>query len=160
MLAWVIDWLCMLVWVLVVAAISVPLYLAGVISALDVRVENVLAFILFIAPITLALAWRESSARQATPGKRARRLIVTTNNRRVSFRRALLRNALKLALPWELGHTVAFTLAAGNGVIPAWIVPVAALTYALPIVYVVTLFVGDGRTLYDRVAGTVVSLAE
>ena len=79
---------------------------------------------------------------------------------RITLRRALLRNALKVALPWELGHTVAFTLATSNGIVPAWIIPVTALTYALPIVYIVTLFVGDGRTLYDRITGTVVALVE
>jgi hypothetical protein len=160
LLAWIIDWLCALIWVAVVAAIGVPLYLARVLPTLNNGGENLLAFVLLIAPVTLALSWRESSARQATPGKRVRRLIVTTAGARTSFGRALLRNALKVALPWELGHTVAFTLAFGSDVVPPWIVPLAAVTYALPIVYLVTLFVGDGRTLYDRVAGTTVSLAK
>jgi uncharacterized RDD family membrane protein YckC len=161
LLAWLIDWVCILAWVAIVAAIGVPLYLTGAMPLFDAGVENLFAFILIIAPITLALGWRESSVRQATPGKRVRRLIVVSavTGGRIRFGRALARNALKIALPWEFGHTVTFTLAASGGIVPPWIVPVAALTYALPIVYVVTLFVGDGRTLYDRIAGTVVTVA-
>ena len=160
LLAWILDWLCILVWVAVVAAVAVPLYLGGVLRDLGAVSENLLAFVLLIAPVTVALAWRESSRRQATPGKRLRRLVVTADEGRASYGRALLRNALKVGLPWELGHTVAFTLATGHGIVPVWIVPVAALTYALPIVYVVMLFVGDGRTIYDRIAGTVVTLGD
>ena len=162
LLAWIIDWLCILIWVAVVAAVGITLYVTGVTRGIDSVTGNIVGFVTLVAPVTVALAWRESSARQATPGKRARRLAVRSNadGTRISFGRALARNALKIAVPWELGHTVAFTLATGHGIVPAWIVPIIALTYALPIVYVVTLFVGDGRTLYDRIAGTVVALAD
>jgi uncharacterized RDD family membrane protein YckC len=162
LLAWLIDWLCILVWVAIVAAVGGILYATGVTRAMDPVSGNIVGFVTLIVPVTLALAWRESSARGATPGKRSRRLRVVASSgdgSRVSFRRALLRSVLKVALPWELGHTVVFTLVSSPNVVPVWIVPVAALAYALPIVYVVTLFVGDGRTLYDRVAGTTVVLA-
>ena len=158
LLAWLIDWLCILIWVTIVAAIGGALYATGVARSLDPVSGNIVGFIALIVPVTMGIAWRESSAREATPGKRVRHLAVTSGGARISFGRALLRNAVKIALPWELGHTVVFTLAMGNGTVPVWIVPITALTYALPIVYVVTLFVGDGRTLYDRVAGTVVTL--
>ncbi len=161
LLAWILDWLCILVWVAIVAVVGAVMYLTGVTRGIDPVVGNFVGFVTLIAPVTLALAWCESSAREATPGKRVRRLTVLSTGKggRVRFPRALLRNALKVALPWELGHTVAFTLAAGSGVVPVWLIPIAALTYALPIVYIVTLFVGDGRTLYDRLAGTVVTLS-
>jgi uncharacterized RDD family membrane protein YckC len=160
LLAWILDWLCILVWVAVVAAVGITLYLTGVTRSIDGVTGNIVGFVTLVAPITLALAWRESSPKQATPGKRLRRLTVQVvgTGSRVRFGRALLRNAIKLAVPWELGHTVAFTMATGGGIVPAWIVPVIALTYALPLVYLVTLFVGDGRTVYDRIAGTVVTL--
>ena len=158
LLAWLIDWFCILIWVAIVAAIGGVLYATGVIRTINPVSGNIVAVIILIVPVTFALAWRESSSREATPGKRLRHLRVSCGGARISFGRALLRNALKIALPWELGHTVVFTLATGNGTIPAWIMPITALTYALPIVYVLTLFVGDGRTLYDRIAGTVVTL--
>jgi uncharacterized RDD family membrane protein YckC len=160
LLAWILDWLCILVWVAVIAAIGIPLYLSGVTRSIDAVSGNVIGLVTLVVPITLALAWRESSRKQATPGKRARRLVVTVSGTgsRPGFGRTLLRNALKVALPWELGHTVAFTLATSGGIVPEWIVPVLALTYALPLVYLITLFVGDGRTAYDRIAGTVVAL--
>ena len=162
LLAGVIDWLCILVWIAVVAVVGITLYLTGVTRGIDSVTANIVGFVTLVAPVTIALARRESNAPEATPGKRARGLAVQSNadGSRTSFGRALARNALKIAVPWELGHTVAFTLATGNGIVPAWIVPIIALTYALPIVYIVTLFVGDGRTLYDRIAGTVVTLAE
>ena len=154
--------MCILVWVAVVAAVGITLYVTGVTRTIDAVTGNLVGFVTLIAPVTLALAWRESSSREATPGKRVRGLgvHVDKSGERASFGRALRRNVIKLALPWEFGHTVAFTLAAGNGVVPTWIVALAALTYALPIVYLVTLFVGDGRTLYDRIAGTVVVLTK
>jgi hypothetical protein len=80
----------------------------------------------------------------------------------VRFGRALLRNTLKIAIPWELGHTVALGLAdtgraaAGGGavVVPPWLWAVTGATYAMVIVYVGALFTGSRRTPYDRLSRT------
>ena len=153
--AWLLDWLIILLWVGIIAAIGSLVY-NQTHTALTPGLGNVLGFVTLIAPVTLALAWRESSARQATPGKRLRRLRVvrSVSRDRVRFGRALARNVLKIALPWELGHIVVFAIVGSDGTAFDWIIALAAVAYALPIVYVVTLFIGDGRTAYDRATGT------
>jgi uncharacterized RDD family membrane protein YckC len=153
--AWLVDWLMILVWVGIVAVIG-SLIFNQTHTALTPGLANLVGFVSLIAPVTLALAWRESSVREATPGKQLRRLRVVhaVSGDRVRFGRALARNALKIAVPWELGHTVVFAIAGSDGSAFDWIIALAAFTFALPIVYVATLFIGDGRTAYDRATGT------
>jgi hypothetical protein len=110
LLAWAIDWACVLVWVGVTAAIGVPLYLAGITTQLSVGALNVVAAVVLIVPVTFVLAASESSSHQATVGKRLRRLTVADvrTGRRVSYPRALARNALKIVLPWSIGRAAVF----------------------------------------------------
>lgn len=139
-----------------------------------------MAFVVLIAPVTAWLAGWERGARAASPGKRLLRLRVataitgtggtpTTGNRGrapgnaattvVTGRAALVRNALKVALPWELGHTAAYLLADPDAGAAAVRLGSACgvLASAIPLAYLATLFVGVGRTPYDRLAGTVVT---
>lgn len=126
--AWVVDWCVVLAWVAVTAAIGVPLYAAGVTASMGAVGLNVLSAAVVEAhtggPVTLG--------------------------------RAILRNALKVGLPWTIGHIAVIALvngsAGGSVATPVWIVTV--LAYVLPLIYVGSLLVGDGRTPYDRVAGT------
>ncbi|MFG1825775.1 RDD family protein [Microbispora bryophytorum] len=152
--AWLIDWLRILVLPLLLVPVGVALYSAGL--RLPVGLWNVISFLLLIAPVTLWCARRESGRFQATPGKRARGLIVVDarSGRPVGFGRALLRNTAKIALPWELGHTVAygFTTTARN--------PSEALMVLTIVVYVImfawlgALFLPSTRTPYDLLSGT------
>jgi uncharacterized RDD family membrane protein YckC len=107
-------------------------------------------------PVTLYFALFEGSARQATPGKRALGLCVTTlTEEPMSRGRALARTAVKFA-PWELAHTALRHT-------PGWplrpeptLLHGAAYAGSLLLAgwYVASLFLGDRRTPYDRVAGT------
>jgi uncharacterized RDD family membrane protein YckC len=158
--AWLIDWLC----ILVVPVALVPVGLITLNAGVDLPswVLNAGAFGLVIVPATLWAAWRESRPRGATPGKRLRRLRVvdSATGERVTFGRALVRNTAKIAVPWELGHTAAFGFAnapAGQGrtdTVGTWLWAVTAGAYAIVIVYVAALFVGSGRTPYDRLSRT------
>lgn len=156
--AWLIDWLLILAWVAVTAAVGVPLYLAGVTRALGVVALNVVSAVVVVLPVVAGLAWAEAGRRHASVGKRARhlRVIDARTGAGVSLGRALVRNALKVGLPWTIGHIAVIALATGGSADPVapavWVV--TALAYVLPLIYVVALFVGDGRTPYDRVAGT------
>ena len=68
--------------------------------------------VVLIVPATVWLAAWESSRSAATPGKRLLGLRVRVlREGDVGRRRAAARNVLKVALPWELGHTAAFLLA-------------------------------------------------
>ncbi|MFF1877023.1 RDD family protein [Leifsonia sp. NPDC058230] len=162
LLAWLVDWACILGWAAVTAAVGVPLYLSGATRGIDALTVNLVSAVVLVVPVTLALAWLESSRRQASVGKRLRRLLVTDarSGSRIPFGRALLRNALKLALPWSIGHAAVIEIV---GVDPAAQVPagvwvLTAVAYLLPIWYIVSLFVGSGRTPYDRLARTRVEL--
>ncbi|TCC57611.1 RDD family protein [Kribbella pittospori] len=150
--AWVVDWLC----ILVLAVMLVPIGLVVHGLELPVWALNLGSFLLLVLPATLWLAWRES-ARGATPGKRLRGLMVVSarTGRQVSFRRALARNALKVTVPWELGHTVAYGFAteADPG---AWLIVVSIVLYAVVLVWIAGLFARVSP--YDALAGTRVVL--
>ncbi|MDN5796648.1 MAG: RDD family protein [Intrasporangium sp.] len=153
-----IDWLLILGWAGCVAAVGIPLYLSGTTAALSVTAVGIIATTVLVVPVTIWLAWLESGRSQATIGKRALRLKVTrrTTEGPLTFGRALVRNALKIALPWTLGHAAALQIAGtgtpGTTSWTTWLLTAAA--YLLPLWYVVSLFVGAGLTAYDRTAET------
>lgn len=105
--AWLIDWLALLVGLLGVAAIS--FILQSWTWPLSAAAWNVVIALLTVVPVTVWLAWRESGTAGSTPGKRRCGLSVlaTETGRPLGFARALVRNALKVAVPWQLGHLVA-----------------------------------------------------
>jgi uncharacterized RDD family membrane protein YckC len=151
--AWVIDWLIISVYA--AALVPVGLLLARHSVHLSAWGWNAVAFVILIVPVTVWLATWESTG--ATPGKRALGLRVRSPREEgVGWRRALARNALKAALPWELGHTAAFLLAERDAgrVTVALGVTSAILAYAVASVYVVSLFIRSGRTPYDYATAT------
>lgn len=163
LLAWAVDWLCILAWVAIIAAIGIPLYRAGITGGLTVVGQNIIAAVILVVPVTLMLAGLESSAREASIGKRVRHLLVVNSRtgQRVSFRRGLARNTMKIAVPWTIGHADVFGIVASTtaGSIPPSIWVATAFAYALPLAYVASLFFGTGRTPYDRISGTTVTMA-
>ncbi|HEV7709693.1 MAG TPA: RDD family protein [Asanoa sp.] len=160
LVAWVVDWGFILAWVAITAAVGVSLFLAGMTRDLDTVTLNLVAATVTVIPVTFWLAWLESRAREATPGKRIRKLtvITATDGSRITFGRALLRNVLKIAVPWLIGHAAVFSIVgtSESGAVPIGVWLLTGVAYALPIVYVVSLFVGMGRTPYDRLSGTAV----
>ena len=152
--AWLVDWLCFLVWLAALAAIGIPLYLSGVTGEWSAATTNVVSALLTAVPLTIFLAVLESGTRQATVGKRVLGLKVVgaRDGGRLSFASALLRNTLKVAVPWTIGHAAAIGLVGSSEVGPGLMILTAA-AYVLPVAYVVTLFVGEGRTPYDRAGG-------
>jgi uncharacterized RDD family membrane protein YckC len=109
-------------------------------------------------PVVLYLALSEASQAQATLGKRVLSLRVTaTDSRRPTLARSLVRSALKFA-PWELAHAAIWHTPGQPFVSPPAPRNVAGHLIALGLAawYAASLFVGDGRTPYDRVAGTLV----
>jgi len=161
--AWLIDWLLVLEWVAILAAVGIPLFLNGVTSQLSVVTLNLIATLALVVPVTIGLAVLESGDRGATVGKRVRRLevVTATTGTPASMKRTLLRNVLKIAVPWTIGHAAVYgivtTDAAAAPAPSVWIL--TAIAYVLPLVYVVSLFVGSGRTPYDRISGTTVRVA-
>ena len=58
--AWLVDWLCFLVWLALVAAIGIPLYVAGMTGQWSVVTTNVVSALVTAVPLTVFLAALES----------------------------------------------------------------------------------------------------
>lgn len=74
---------------------------------------NGVGLVLVILPASLWATWWEAASKgAATPGKRLLRLRVLHEQARAlpSARQSAVRDMIKIALPWELGHTVALGL--------------------------------------------------
>lgn len=157
LLAWLIDWMCILGWVAITAAIGVPLYLAGMIAPTGYGALNVVAALVVVVPVVVGAAWFESRSVAATPGKRALHLRVRTSGGRPPFRVAPLRNTLKIGVPWLIGHAAVFAIVSSSGTtdpvpVSVWLLTGAA--YLIPMIWIGSLFIAGGRTPYDRVIGT------
>lgn len=117
------------------------------------------AFAALTLPVLLYFALTESSRLEGTLGKRAVGLrVVGVEGGRISFPRALGRNALKL-LPWELAHTCIWRIE-GWPAAPesptGWTLLGLILVWVLVIAYVSSLWKSPRRrTLYDWAAGTI-----
>jgi len=140
------------------AGIGIPLYLTGVLRSAPLIVENVISAFLLVVPAVLTLAGLEASQKASTIGKRVMKLRVTgPGDARITYARAITRNTLKFGVPWLIGHAAVYAIwnASSRGTVPGWwIWPLLVLSYGIPIVWTVSLFVGNGRTPYDRQAHT------
>lgn len=158
--AWLIDWLCILGWVAVTAVVAVPLYLAGALHLDDPVAQNLVAALVIVVPVTVTMAVLESGAAAASVVKRVRRLVVVDIDTRLplTFSRSLLRSSLKIALPWLCAHAGVYGLLNSGGSSPPWWAVLAIIaSYVLAIVWVVSLFIRSGRAPYDRAARSIVT---
>ncbi|MCP2322358.1 putative RDD family membrane protein YckC [Hamadaea flava] len=151
--AWLVDWCIISLY----AVALIPLGMSfGRSLDISTAAWNAVSFVILIVPVTLWLAFWE--ARGASPGKRVLRLRVSDAAGDVpadvpGFGRALARNLLKVALPWELAHTgVFYFLKAGDDTLgtifvgAAWIVIIG---YAIGLL--------RGRTPYDAATSLTVT---
>jgi uncharacterized RDD family membrane protein YckC len=158
LLAGLVDVGLVLAWALV-AGTAVVLVSVGPARGVGPLVLNLIGIVVVVLPSTIGLTLLEAGRYEATPGKlkfglRVRR---DPSGERVGWGRSLLRNLLKVGLPWTLGHiaVIALGAAGGTGAVIGVLVAVA-----VPIAYLVSLFTGDGRTVYDHLAGTMVITTE
>ena len=165
LVAGAIDGCCIGAWVVLVAVVGIGVYLLlGAHGRLASELqENLIAFVVTIAPVTLGMTLAERRG-GATVGKRVAgiRIVRASDGARPSFPRLLGRNCLKFGVPWTIAHAAVFALvdssAAGS---PApWVLVVLLLAYVLPVLYVASLFIGGGRTPYDRLLDVVIEDAE
>ena len=161
--AYLIDYLVIAAYIALLTGAS---FASGASRWLDLALSGnpalgqLVAFVALTLPVTLYFAVSEASPWQGTLGKRALKLRVAAHGAgvRLSFRRALLRAALKFA-PWELAHTVLWRVE-GWPLESPQPTPIHWLGFALSLLwagwYLLSLFVGSQRTLYDRAAASVV----
>lgn len=160
MVATIVDVVCMVPWIGVVAAAGAVLWSSGFTRNFDPGAANIVGFVTLIVPVTIAASGFEGAARHATPGKRLLRLRVDRwRGGGVGFVRSLLRNGIKYAVPWELGHTAVFALFGSTSVPSPTTVIVLAAAYAIPLLSLALLLV-NGVSLHDRIAGTRVATEE
>ena len=152
--ATVVDVVCMVPWIGVVAAAGAVLWSSGFTRSFDAGAANVVGFVTLIVPITIAASGFEGSARHATPGKRLLRFRVDRwSGGGAGFVRSLLRNGIKYAIPWELGHTAVFALFGSTTAPTPETVVVLIGAYGIPLLSLALLLV-NGMSLHDRIAGT------
>lgn len=147
-----------------VAAATIPLGLAVNASIDEPSMPLVLT--LSAIPPVVATVWaaRQESSRGATWGKRRlglRVLAVPSDGaadrarKAPSPRRALVRNAAKIGIPWQLGHCVAVGAAFdGFETGDPLTLAATAVTYPLLAAMIGTVWWGSGRGLHDRIART------
>jgi len=154
LLAWGIDSLMLAAWAGVVAAVGVPLHAAGVTRSLRPVAVNLVGAVLVVLPGTLALAFAESRPAGQTLGKRVFGLCVrdARNGGPLPTGRAVLRNALKVGLPWSIAHAIVVEVEGPDRQPPALLIG----AYVVPAVWIGSLFLGSGRPPYDRAAAAVV----
>lgn len=119
----------------------------------------IVSTVFIVLPVTVVAALLESGPKQATLGKRwlGLRVAARADDRRLGFGRALARNAIKIAVPWTLGHLCAvILLSPTSDLATAFAV---AIGYVVPIVWIVTLVMPSGLTPYDRISGSHVTPA-
>ena len=146
---------------LIIPALLVPIGLllsrrGATLSSLAV---NAIGLAVVIAPATAWAAWWKARPQGRTPGKRLLRLqVVDQPTRALPYPgQALVRNLIKIALPWELGHTVAlgYAYTAGN-VVPGWLWAHSAVTYGWLLLNLILLIIPSHQPVHDRLALTVV----
>ncbi len=157
LLAGLIDLGLLLAWGVVIGALFWWLRSAGPLGGVGLLGLNLIGIAAVVLPATFALSALEAGRYEATPGKLRAGLRVRRDpgGERIGLGRSLLRNLLKLGIPWALTHLAVVSALAAGGV-AAW--AGAALGVAVPVAYLVSLVSGDGRTIYDHVAGTMVIL--
>ncbi|MET0863663.1 MAG: RDD family protein [Nakamurella sp.] len=154
LLAWGIDSVMLAAWVGVIAAVGIPLHHAGVTRSLRPLAINLVGAICVVLPGTLALAFAESRPAGRTPGKKVFGLAVrdARSGGRLLAGPAVTRNALKVGLPWLIAHAIVIEATSPDPPPPTVLIG----AYVLPVIWVGSLFLGPGRTPYDRAAAAVV----
>jgi uncharacterized RDD family membrane protein YckC len=121
-------------------------------------VNQGMVVMLLTIPVMLYFACCESSPIQGTVGKRLMKvMVVDTHGRRATFKRTSVRAIVKF-VPWEYFHTLMWHWEGWpTNPAPATAIQYIAMTVGWLIVlwFLGSLFVGSGRTPYDRIAGTV-----
>lgn len=145
------DYLLIACWAVFIGLVSVT---TGVHENLDMTgwggraAAHLLGFLSLTLPVIAYFAMTEGGPKRASLGKRALKL-------QVEGERTWLRNIIKF-LPWEIAHAAIWWQDAQPFVdpMPTGNLIVSSFAMLLGIGIVASLFIGDGRTPYDRLAGT------
>lgn len=155
-----VDLALILGWIVVVAAVGVPLYLTGVTGGLRPLQLNLVGAALVVVPVVAGLTLTEGGRYEASPGKQWFGLRVRRpDGRRLGYARSLLRNTIKVGLPWLVGHAAAIALATSTDPVGTDVWILTAVAYLIPLAYLVEALLDHGRAPYDVVADSQVVAA-
>jgi uncharacterized RDD family membrane protein YckC len=109
-----------------------------------------------LPPVAATVIAAVQESRRGTPGhRRARLLVLDRQGAPPGLARALLRNTVKIGLPWQLGHLVGVGAAYGGFERrDPWTLVPTALVYPWFAAVAAGVATGSGQALHDRVAGT------
>ena len=122
---------------------------------------QITGFLILTLPVSLYFILFESSAWQATWGKRKKGLQVTrTDGTRLTFLRAGSRTLLKF-IPWELAHTCIWQISFARQAPPQIIIVGFVVVWILVGANIISLWISPThQTLYDWLASTYVVVKE
>ena len=163
--AYLIDYLVLALYIAALTTLS--LLLTGnnlePVSTIEEKFRgHAIAFVTLTLPVWFYFTLQESGPKSATIGKRLVKLEVqSVENKKPSLSSIALRNGLRF-LPWELSH-IAIWYVPGRPFVDAMPVLNLAICLAAILVsvsYILMLFLGAGRTPYDRLSRTCVTHAQ
>jgi uncharacterized RDD family membrane protein YckC len=150
--AGVLDWAVLVLWGCAVVAATAYLTQIELIPEAYRLMAYGIAVLVFLIPAVLLQTLKEAGKRHATWGKQLFKLqVAPVSGRRVGFGRALARNFFKLVLP-TIFAVLAVAVTLGPLTLDAWMAIAVALIF--PVLYLLGLFIGPGRTLYDLASDT------
>lgn len=151
--AFAVDWLVIAAWGGLLFAVAMLASGGEPGAPRGPWVGQAIGLVTMTLPVLLYFSVLESSRWRGSLGRRALGLRVETPaGERLPLRRALLRNAIKLA-PWELGHLGAQQAFFAGDELPTWVGVVLLASMLGPLVWVAAI-VATGRAPYDRAAGS------
>lgn len=157
--AFALDYTIIFGYILVLLAVNVGVIVTKGLPLQPVSnplLSDLTTFVILILPVILYFAWQESSAKQATWGKRKVGLrVVTATGESLSLKRAVVRSLVKF-LPWQLAHTSIYHIF-GVESPPSWATVGLALVWVLVSAYLISLLLTKThRAPYDWLAGSFV----
>ncbi|MBI5033960.1 MAG: RDD family protein [Chloroflexi bacterium] len=168
MVAFALDYLVIAVYVVALAVTTLGIFrvleFAGraVTFPQNPVIGDLIAFFTLVLPTILYFTLQESSARQATWGKRKIGIrVVNANGETLTRKQAFVRSLVKF-LPWQIAHTCLFQIE-GLPFAPAQPAPLVligfAIVYGLVGMYALSTVISKNRRApYDWAAGSYVIL--
>jgi uncharacterized RDD family membrane protein YckC len=163
-----VDYLVILSWIAVITGAGAcirkrfGIQLRANMTPRDKRIGHLVGFVSLTLPVTLYFAVCEHSRWHGTLGKHVLGIQVErVGGGSVSFYRSLVRAAVKF-IPWELAHTLIWHSPGRpfRAAPTTWGIAGYVLSLGLACLYLGSTMVGNGRTPYDRLAGTLVTLSD
>jgi uncharacterized RDD family membrane protein YckC len=160
--AYLIDCAIILLYIAAITAISIFFSREDLESAFTISDKirgHAIAFFTLTLPVWFYFAAQESGSNRASFGKRLLRIRVGTRaGQKSSFTSIAFRNGLKF-LPWEVAHIAIWYVPERPFIDPMPAINLAMCIGALfaATVYILSMFVGSGRTPYDYIARTFVT---